>query len=479
MSIGDTDFGVQVGVGFLGRVATALVALVGSVFLARVLGPAGYGGFYLSMAVVQFLDNPVTGWSNACRKRLTETDFPSDEALGSLALAVVVGSVTVTGIAFAGRGQLASLIGIENSWILVSGLFFAVVAYGTSLEMVKATANFGIATWTIALRDVVRVAVQAALVVAGLGIAGMVGGMVAANLLLMPVLWYLIGRKPSLPDSETLASIWTFARSSIPNGVVSTAQDRMDVLLLGVLATQSVVGNYEVALRLTTPAIFISGVSGSGLLGRISNRRSRDESVRDDVRNNLSYASLIAVPVFFGALVIGEPLVVTVYSSQYTQAGTLITGLALYHLFVSQKDIHVAVLDGFNRPELNLRVSIAVFLLNVVLGVGAFILFGAAGVVAATVVSAGVGYFVRAHFVRRLLPELSVLPRPLLEQVASGAVMAGTVLLVREALTFGRWESVALTVGIGIAVYWTVLLAVSEPLRETALAVARDAGLNL
>lgn len=478
MSIGDTDFGVQVGIGFLGRVATALVALVGSIFLARILGPAGYGGFYLIMAVVKFLDNPVTGWSSACRKRLTETDFPSDEALGSLALAVVVGSAAITGVAFASRGQIASLTGLTDAWMLVSVLFFGVVVYGTGLEMLKATANFGAATWTIALRDIIRVSIQAVLVVIGLGIAGMVGGMVAANLLLMPVLVYLIGTKPSVPGRETLASIWTFAKSSIPNGVVSSAQDRMDVLLLGVLATQSVVGNYEVALRLTTPAIFLSGVAGGGLLGRISNRRSRNESVRDDIRNNISYSSVIAVPVFFGALVVGGPVVVTLYSEQYSQAGTLIAGLALYHLFVSQKDIHVAVLAGFDRPELNLRVSVAVFVLNIVLGIGLFMLFGPVGIVAATVVSAGLGYTVRAYLVRRLVPNLSVLPRPLIEQVACGAVMAGAVLSVREALTFGGWEHVALAVATGIVVYWTVLLTISEPLRKTALAVARDADLR-
>jgi O-antigen/teichoic acid export membrane protein len=479
VSIGDSDFGVQVGVGFLGRVATALVALAGSIFLARVLGPAGYGGFYLIMAVVKFLDNPVTGWSSACRKRLTEADFPSDEALGSLVLAVVIGSALVAGVAFAIRGQVASLAGIENAWVLVSVLFFGVVAYGTSLEMLKATANFGISTWTIAIRDVVRVLIQAGLVIAGLGVAGMVGGMLVANLLLVPVLGYLVGVVPSLPSRETLSSIWAFARSSIPNGVVSTAQDRMDVLLLGVLATQSVVGNYEVALRLTTPAIFISGVAGSGLLGRISNRRSRSESVRTDVRNNISYASLIAIPVFFGTLVVGGPVVVTVYSSQYARAGTLIAGLALYHLFVSQKDIHVAVLDGFDRPELNLRVSLAVFALNVVLGVGLFLTFGPIGVVAATVISAAVGYLARAHLVRQLLPKLSVLPRPLLEQVGSGLIMAGSVLVVRETLALGRWQNVALAVGVGIVVYWAVLLAVSEQVRGTALAVAADAGVNL
>jgi len=62
VSIGDTDFGVELGFGVVGRVVTAGVAFLGSFLLARELGPGNYGTFYILMAVVAFLDNPVTGW---------------------------------------------------------------------------------------------------------------------------------------------------------------------------------------------------------------------------------------------------------------------------------------------------------------------------------------------------------------------------------------------------------------------------------
>lgn len=478
MSIGDTDFGVQVGIGVLGRVATALVALAGSIFLARILGPVGYGSFYLLLAVVRFLDNPVTGWSTACRKRLTEADFPSREALGSLVAAVLVSSAVVTVLAYLLRDPLAGFIGEDGAWALLSVLFFGIVAYKPTLEMLQATANFGASTWTLAARDVLRVAAQAGLVVAGFGVAGMVGGMVLANLVMIPVLAYFIGVRPTVPSRRTFQRIWEFARSSIPNGVLSTAQDRMDVLLLGFLATQSVVGNYEVALRMTVPAIFISGVASSGLMGRVSNRRSKDQSVIDDIRNNLSFASLLAVPIFFGSLVVGGPVVVTIYSNQFEQAGTFIAGLALYHLFVSQKDILAAVIDGHDRPGLNLRVSAVSFVFNLALGVSLFFLVGPIGVIIATVLSAVLAYVARAYLVRSLLPAVSVVPRPLLDQLVSGIIMAASVFAARSALSLGWWGNVVLVVTIGGVVYFGVLVAISEPFRGTARAIARDVGLG-
>lgn len=477
MGIGDTDFGVQVGIGVLGRAATLGVAFLGSILLARVLGPGGYGGFYLLMALVSFLDNPVTGWATACRKRLTEADFPAGAAVGSTLLGIAVAAVAVTVAAFALAPAIASFTGQQDGWLLLSALFVGMSTYLTTLEVLKGTARFGAGDWMMASRDVLRVLAQVGLVLAGYGVAGMVGGMVAANLLLAPVVLYLLGVQPALPTREHLGDVWDFARSSIPNGLVGTAQNRMDVLILGAFVGPAVVGNYEVAMRITFPAMFVAGVASNGLMGRISNRRSRDEEVALDVRNNLAYASLVAAPLFFGAAVLGGPVVVTVFSSQYAGAGAFVAGLALFHLFRSQKAILVSTINGFDRPGANLRISTVVFSLNLVLGVGLLFEIGPIGVVAATVVSEAVGYGWRAWVVRSLTPSVSLVPRPLAEQLASGALMAGVVLAGRRALPLGHWENVLALLALGVLTYFGTLVAVSEQFRGTVRAVAADAGL--
>lgn len=477
MSIGDTDFGVQVGIGFAGRVVTMLVAFLGAILFARVLGPDGYGAFYILLAVVSVLDNPVTGWANACRKRLTEEGFPAGEAIGSTLLGIVISAVVVMVGAWALAPWIAELTGEPRGWLLLSVLFVGMVSYVTTLEVLKASANFGMSQWMIAGRDVVRVLAQAALVLVGFGVVGMVGGMVLANMLAAPVVIYALGIRPATPSRETVGALWMFAKSSIPNGFVGTAQNRMDTLLLGFLATPGIVGNYEVALRVTTPALFIAGVASSGLMGRISNRRSKQQDVDRDIQNNLSYVSVVAIPLFVGALTVGTPVVVTLFSGQYADAGAFIAGLALFHLFRSQKSVLVSTLDGFDRPDLNLRISTVVFLLNVVLGVGLFFTIGPIGVVVATVVSEAVAYAGAAYLVRSFVPSLSLLPRPLLEQGVSGLVMGVVVYGARQALPLRWWGYVVFVVGLGGVVYFATLVAISEPFRGTVRAISRDAGL--
>jgi len=478
VSIGDTDFGVQVSIGVVGRVVTALVAFLGSILLARVLGPESYGMFYLLLAVVAFLDNPVTGWAEACRKRLTETGFLSEEAIGSTLLGILLSSAAIFMVTWLVGPYIEMFTGSSDGWLLISVLFAGMVVYHTVKEVLKSTEQFGMSTWLEASRDTVRVLTQAGLVLAGFGVAGMVGGMVLANLVVAPVVLYFIGVRPRLPSAKTLGDVWAYARYSIPGGVVGTAQSRIDHILLGFLVGPAVVGNYEVALKLTIPAMFVAGVAQNGLMGRISNLQSRGEDFAGDIQNNLAYASILGVPLFFGALVMADPVVVTLYSNQYAAAAPFLVGLALFRLLRTQKAILVATINGLDKPNLNLRISIVIFTFNVVVGVALLFAVGPIGVVIATVVSELLGYLFRARYVRSLVPTVNLVSRPFVEQLTSGLVMAAVVRSARIALPLATWPYVFLLVAIGVVTYFTVLAGISHEFRATALAIAADTGLR-
>lgn len=459
----------------MGRIATVIIAFLGSIFLARELGPEGYGLFYLFMAIVGIADNPVTGWARACRKRFTEVDFPEDEAIGSLLIGIAIVSATVFVGTRVGAPVIADFAGNQNAWFLFSILFVAKVTFSSLIQVLNGTPRFGASSWVIAIRDTVRVLLQVTLVIIGLGVAGMVWGISLASLVLAPIIVYLIGVKPSLPSKRSVLEVWEFARSSIPLGIVGTAKGRMDVVLLGALVGSAPVGNYEIALKMTMPAMFLASVASSGLVGRVSDLNSRDEGIEDDVRNNLGFASLLSIPLFFGAVTIGGPVVVTIYGNEFVQAKSFIAGLALFRLIASQRRILGATINGLDRPDLNLRVSTSVFVLNVGLGVVLLYAIGPIGVVVATVASAAVGYALRAYLMRSLLPSLTLVPNSLVHQVGSALVMAAVVYATREAWSLQNWMVVASIVGLGIAIYFGTLTILSRPFRTTVRGIVKDA----
>ncbi|MFB6188129.1 MAG: oligosaccharide flippase family protein, partial [Halobacteriaceae archaeon] len=302
------------------------MAFIGSIYLARVLGPSGYGKFYLITAVISFLDNPVTGWASACKKRLTEADFPEDEAVGSLILSILLASTIVLIVVRLTLPIIQTVTDLQIGWLLLGVLFVGNATFRSLLQILKGTNKFGSSPWIVTMRDILRVLLQAGLVLMGFGVAGMVWGMAIASIVLSPVILYLSRIWPVIPSKESIRHIWTFAKSSIPLGVLGSAKGRMDILILGGLAGTAAVGNYEIALKLTMPAVFIASVAGESLVGRVSNLQSRSENYITDIKNTLSYASIFALPLLFGAIAIGNPLVQTIYGNEFTQAGTFITG---------------------------------------------------------------------------------------------------------------------------------------------------------
>jgi O-antigen/teichoic acid export membrane protein len=165
---------------------------------------------------------------------------------------------------------------------------------------------------------------------------------------------YLIRVRPTRPSQEMLASLWQYAQSSIPGGLVGTALNRMDVLLLGLLVSNSVAGEYEVAMRLATPGLLVAGVAAGGITGRVSHLHSRGEEFSAEVRKNLAYASLFAVPMVFGGIIMADAVVVTAYGQKFAGAIPYLVGLSIWILFKSQRIILASTISGMDKPELNL-----------------------------------------------------------------------------------------------------------------------------
>lgn len=479
MSVGDTDFGLEISKGVVAKFFMAALGFVGSIIFARELGPAGYGAFYLVLTLVNVLDNPVTGWGTACKKRLSEADFPIDEALGSGLVAVVASTVVVLPAMYL-FVEYVDTFEIREYFIPFCVLYVTISLFAVTQRMLSGRANFSSAQWADTLRSGFTLPAQLLLVVAvGLGAVGMVYGLAAATILTVPYVLYRIDVRPTLPTRETLTSIANYARFSVVNGFIGTAQSRVDILLLGaLLATTDAVGYYEVALKLTVPALFIADVTSSGLLGRVSNILSRGDPVDEDVTNALAYAGLLATPIFFGALAIPGPLLVTIYGGAFQTAVPFLAGLALYRLLSTQASQLSSVVAGLDKPDVNMWIGAGALVINVVLGYALLRAIGPVGVVVATIVSECLKYLAAAYIVKRELPAVRLVPRPLLQQLGAGVVMYIIVEQLYQMTGVRSWVDLGLLITVGGATYFTVLVIVSWELRRTVRGIIHDALAN-
>ncbi len=461
----DVSLGGETAKGTAAKFVTLGVGFVGSIVLARSLGPAAYGGFYALLAIVEIVDRPIRGWATAGKKRASESGADRDQIATALisALAVFLGIISA-GALLAGD-VLRSYADLSAAVPMFIALLVTTTLYVTIRALVTSRGLIGLATWTNTIRNGTAVPLQILFAVPlgfGLGAAGMAYGYAAGTLLVVPMVAYYAKVRPETPTWETVRSLWGYAKYSIPSGFLGRVYSRFDLLLIGALVGPASVGYYEIAYRISLPATFLSTVAASALLPRVSFRATDSKSFTTDVASVLSYSSLLSLPIFFGAVVIANDLVIVLYGTDYTGAGLLLIGIALYRIVKSQSGPLKSVVDGIDRPDYNLRLSAITLLLNVLLGVILILEYGAIGVVVATVIAESFRYLGLCWFLRREVPELRLYSRPILEQAFAAAAMCLLVLAALELTSFSRTVEVGFALVLGAVSYASFLLVGSS-----------------
>jgi len=456
----------EVAKGFVAKVVQAGFGFVGTIIFARVLGPTGFGGFYLLLSLTQFPTRAVLGVSTAVQKRYAEVGSRRGQLVGTLVV-VTLGSLAAVAVGvFAFRGFLISYTGLPAAPVLFVMLFVTTASFPIYQNLLTSIGRLSVQTWIDTVRSVVTFAFQLLFVAASYGAAGMAYGLALGTALLLPLTQYYLRTVPVIPSRETLRSVWSFARYSVPSKIVGNAFDRFDVILLGFLASPAAVGQYEVAYKLTVPAMFVAGLSGNGLMATLSDLESRDEEFREEVYNTLAFSSLFAIPLFFGALAISQATVVTVYGPEYRSAAALLIGLALHRVVSTQSTVLMNIVNGLDSPELQFRASIVTLLANVPLGIALYVWIGPVGVVIATVLAETVRYVMLFGPAKRLTG-VTLLPRALFEQVIAGAAMFVAVELLQGVVSVRSWVDFAFLLAVGGLAYFGLLTAGSRHFRVT------------
>lgn len=471
---GDMNLGLESLKGFSGKILQAVLGFVGTIIFARALGPTDFGGYYFLLSIIFIADRPLRGFGKAVEKRYSEAGAPKSEIFGGALLTAALTFVIAGLVVFALRDLLVQETNLKQAPVVFMAIFVALGIFFPVQKMLGAEGWVSKQTWNDTLRSVLTLPLQLWLVFAGFGAAGMGYGLAAATLLVIPVALHFLRIRPTIPSKTTVVSLWTYARYSTVSALVGKAYDRFDVLLLGALLTTGVVGDYEVAYKLTVPATFLASVVGSGLTPKVSNRRSKGQDVSTDVTNAISYASLFSIPLFFGALAIPEVLIVTTYGPEYSGAGVFLIGLALYQFIYSQTLMYQHTLSGLDRPEVRLRINALTLGSNLVIGISLLLYMGAAGVVVATIIAEVFRYIMSMIAVNQYLEDVNILPRTLFEQTFAGILMFAIVEAGQWRVTVQSWIHLGFLVGLGVVIYSVTLIIISPSFRFTVLSLFQD-----
>lgn len=461
MRIGQTSV-----VHFLSQVATSIFGFVVTVYLARELGDAVLGNYFLVVAVLVWLKVlGGQGLQMAVRKRVSEDTAPAEYlgagfALQALAFAVLAVCVLVF------REQVNDYVRTTAALPLVALLFTGLLVWQVRAAL-EGRHRVDLSSLLPPLDRMLRGVFQVGAVTVGLGtVWWLLSGYAVAELLTAAVGLGLLALRPRLPTREQLASLVEYAKYSWFSGIESRTFASMDTLVLGALAISSgQIGVYEIAWNLASIlAVFGASVSTT-LFPAISRLSSADEAgIEGLVDDAIAYSGLFVVPGFVGCLVVGER-VLAIYGSEFTRGYTVLVVLVVARLLYVYQSQFTNVLSAINRPDVALRVNVVFVVTNLVLNVVLVYTVGWLGAAIATASSAAVGLMLSYCFVRQRVP----VPIPSAE-LARQAIAAGLMGVVLYTGIQFVSPGVSWTIGLvalGSVVYFVGLAALSRRFRAT------------
>ena len=390
---------------FTSSVFNTAVGFLGVTFFARELGAAQLGVFFLFEAVLGLLAVVADfGLRGAVEKRISE-GRPGGEILGT---ALAIKAVPIAGAAVVlvlASGLVNGYVGADIAGYLFVGLVLRELAE-TQQTVLSGEERVGETAAPEVARQVVWVGVGIVLVLKGYGVVGLIYG-----LLLGWTVMFLWSRHRSeipigRPTLRSGRSLFEFSKYHVVSKVQGYAYSWIDVVIIGIFLTQTEVGAYEVAWRVTEATVLLSNAVALAVFPRISrwHAKGRTDQIGDLISNSIVPTLVLVIPAFGGVLLLSADILEFVFGPEYVLASLVLVILsgekvlqALYRLF--HRGIH-----GIDRPDLAARTVVLVLLTNVILNLLFVRRYGIEGIAVATTVSFVLGTFLHGRDLLRSVP---------------------------------------------------------------------------
>lgn len=372
------------------RFAVAATGAATTIFVARMLGPEGTGGFAIALTLVVMLmvvcslglEHGIayyvaSGWwapRDALRVALRVALLSGAAGAGLCVLARLAVPSAFGGLSVASTAVAALALPFALTWFYVSFVGVAIDRYEAYV-----------------LPPAVQSATAMVLVVTLLLLAGLPGaivGMTAAHVLvaLASVLWAR-RRLPARPvepqEPRQLRRALSFGAKGYGANALALLSTRIDLLVLSAVASAAAVGHYAIAIALTAVLWLVPSALSDVLFPRIAALSASDEG---DLRAFFEGKSLrhtvllvlLALPVLIGPLL---ALVVPIYGAAFRPAVELALILLPGVVLMGVTGVLSATIVGRGKPQYSLYTALIVTpltLVTYVLLIPALDAFGAA-----------------------------------------------------------------------------------------------------
>lgn len=352
---------------FGGQALSYLVAGLGSIAVARLLGPEGYGLYSLALTVPTIMMLFTDFGVSQALVRLTARERGSPELPSKVASALLF--VLLTGLA-------ATLAGVAAAPLLAEVVVKrSAVAFAASIGMAYVALNsIALASYSVLLglgdakslalapviREVVKAVTAPSLVLLGFdylgAIAGHVAGYAAFAVFTLARVAKRLGRVKPAPPAQ-VKTLLSFGLPLYAGVVLSTLTSAYQMSVLAWLVSDVEIGNFRAASNFATLLGVLSIPIASALFPMFSALGVTESAIA--FRYSVRYTALVLVPAGVFTALAAPDLVRVVYGRMYSLAPLYLSLQALTYLYAGLGSVVLgSYLQGLGRPEVSFRASL-------------------------------------------------------------------------------------------------------------------------
>ncbi len=337
-------------------VLARLTLLASTIVLARALGPADYGIISLALTIVVAVGIICDLGMSQAVVYLPRNDRRTDSALGGAlfgSLSSAVLWVIVAPIALRLTGHAELIVPVS-----VLALVLVLTAVGQVPDAVlRKQLQFSRRLPGEMARGLGRGGVAIALALSGYGVWSLVWAEVVGAGAYALVSWLMLGRAPGSPrhwlDRGELRQLLRFGVPASLNGLLATAAQNVDYLVVAWMLGSVALGSYFVGFRIPELVVVSVFQVFSQIAYPLYTRvKDEPERLRRAVLQSLRVQALYGLTTSVAIAVTAPLLVPALFGAEYGPAVPVMRAIAIYALFRSLSAGAADLFKAVGRPEL-------------------------------------------------------------------------------------------------------------------------------
>ena len=458
--------------GMMYLISSAGITLIGflaTMFYAHWVGAELLGVYFLFLSYFAILGlSSDLGIGYAATQRICLGVDQNEFYTANLVIRIIIYAIVCTAIIIFND----FFADINNSGLLFVLLsVFGVSTINSCISVAIGASNrLGLAASVSLLNNIIRICVQVIAVFLGYQIYGLIGGLIAGLVVELIIQLKFIDYHIKKFRWIHIKSIFSFSTWAVLITAGTVFFDNIPLIIIAYYLPVSEVGIFGVCWTFSVFALFISTALVNTLYVKVSRWYAQNEwsAIATSLSRATTYSLIFALPILAGGFLLGQDLLFYLYGASFATGAMALVIIIAMRVIQSVLNLYTNFLMATDHAKLAVVGILAGISVNITLCIILIPHIGIAGAAVGSLVNVSITFLIARRYLTQIICitfEKTTLAHIVLATFTMTAVILILQLLPQHPSVFQS----LLTVIIGAAIYFVVLVKLNKQIRDDVI----------